>query len=265
MEVKRRRSRLTTIQIIEDFKEVHGDKYDYSLVDYKTMHTKVKITCSTHGEFEQTPNAHIRQQQNCPKCGQIKMSESQRDTTESFILKAKEMYGNRYDYSLVEYGNTAHDKVRIICKEHGVFEMCPNNHLSQKSNCQICSQVSGKRKLLKGDTLGWGKQDWIRKCKGKVPKLYILKCWSEEEVFTKIGITSKPIKRRFAPRMSMPYQYEIVKLITGEAGYIYDLENILLRASKNLKYIPKIDFAGKTECRSILFDYKIYYKEVDMR
>lgn len=41
-----------TFDFIEKAKKVHGDKYDYSLVDYKKSHTKIKILCPIHGEFE---------------------------------------------------------------------------------------------------------------------------------------------------------------------------------------------------------------------
>ena len=66
-----RRSKITNQQIIQDFNLIHGNKYDYSLVEYSTMHNKVKIICPIHGEFQQTPNAHMRQKQGCKKCALI--------------------------------------------------------------------------------------------------------------------------------------------------------------------------------------------------
>ena len=50
---------------------VHGDKYDYSKVEYKSTHEKVIIICPEHGAFNQTPHAHIINQQCCPKCAAI--------------------------------------------------------------------------------------------------------------------------------------------------------------------------------------------------
>lgn len=38
---------------------VHGNKYDYSKVEYINNHTKVCIICPEHGEFWQTPNNHL--------------------------------------------------------------------------------------------------------------------------------------------------------------------------------------------------------------
>ena len=60
--------RKTTEQFIEDACKVHGDRYDYSLVDYKNNYTKVKIICDIHGIFEQTSINHIHGNNNCPKC-----------------------------------------------------------------------------------------------------------------------------------------------------------------------------------------------------
>lgn len=46
---------------------VHGDKYDYSKVVFKCVDEKVCIICPIHGEFWQTPSAHLRGQ-GCPQC-----------------------------------------------------------------------------------------------------------------------------------------------------------------------------------------------------
>ena len=51
----------------EKTKKVHGDKYDYSKVEYVNTNTKVCIICPIHGEFLQTPHNHIRGC-GCPKC-----------------------------------------------------------------------------------------------------------------------------------------------------------------------------------------------------
>ena len=241
-----RRSKITTEQIIQDFQEVHKQKYNYSLVEYKTMHTKVRIICSIHGEFEQTPNAHIRLQQGCPICANKQQSLRQKDNTESFIQKAKQIHGNKYNYSQVEYGNNAHDKVKIICKEHGVFEMSPNSHLSKSSNCPKCMQRH----------TGWTKTSWKESCKGKIAKLYIIRCYNNKESFFKIGITNKKsLKERFYHRSLMPYEYEIVKVIESKDDpiYIYNLERALHVIHKNVQYLPLINFVGNTECFSQLF------------
>lgn len=60
--------RRTKDEFIRRAKEIHGDKYDYSKVEYVNNTTKVCIICPVHGEFWQYPNNHINQQQGCAKC-----------------------------------------------------------------------------------------------------------------------------------------------------------------------------------------------------
>ena len=54
-------------EFIEKARKVHGDKYDYSKVNYINSTTKVCIICPEHGEFWQRPYCHIKGQ-GCPKC-----------------------------------------------------------------------------------------------------------------------------------------------------------------------------------------------------
>lgn len=121
---------------IERSVKVHGDKYDYSLVNYINNETKIKIICHVHGIFEQEPRKHINRAQKCPKCTGHKTD------TESFILKAKQLHGNEYDYSQVSY-QSAHEKVKIICPIHGNFKQTPNAHLAGKK-CYKCTGTPKK-------------------------------------------------------------------------------------------------------------------------
>jgi superfamily II DNA or RNA helicase len=121
----------TTDEFIQKAKEIHGDKYDYSLVDYIGNKNKVKIICPEHGEFEQTPAKHLINR-GCRKCGG-----SAKLTTDEFIKKAKEIHGDKYDYSKAEYIDTK-TKIKIICPEHGEFKKSPSNHLKGQG-CSVCN------------------------------------------------------------------------------------------------------------------------------
>ncbi len=109
---------------------VHGDKYDYSKVDYAGTDKKVIIICKTHKDFLITPHNFLHGQ-GCPKC-----SSHQFITEESFILRAKKLHNNRYDYSKVSY-KKASESVCIICPIHGEFWQKPSVHLNG-SGCQKC-------------------------------------------------------------------------------------------------------------------------------
>lgn len=119
--------KLNTTEFIKKSKIIHGDNYDYSLVDYSTSHIKVKIKCKKcNSVFTQKPNNHLSGQR-CPDCFGNKTS-----TTKLFIEKANKIHNNKFDYSQVVYKN-AHTNVKIICKIHGIFEITPNAHLNKRS------------------------------------------------------------------------------------------------------------------------------------
>ena len=124
---------MNTEEFILKARKVHGNKYDYSKVNYQKPTTKICILCPEHGEFWQTPNAHLNGQ-GCPKC-----DKSFKLTKEEFIKKAIEVHGNKYDYSKVGYKNSM-TKVCIICPEHGEFWQTPNNHLRGKG-CKKCTKL----------------------------------------------------------------------------------------------------------------------------
>ena len=141
-------------KIIKKFKSVHGDKYDYSKVDFIKTTIKVCIICPEHGEFYQEPHAHIKGQ-GCPKCGIIKRSINKTNTTEQFIEKAKSVHGDKYNYENVKYVNTK-TKVEIICPLHGPFSQEPHNHL-QGYGCPTCGNE------LKGSTTKITMDDFIKR------------------------------------------------------------------------------------------------------
>jgi hypothetical protein len=114
---------------------LHGNRYDYSKVNYLNAKDKITIICSEHGEFQQTPYNHL-QGKGCQKCGLRKRTISKTKTKEEFILDSIEMHGNKYDYSKVEYKQT-NKKVIIICPKHGEFEQLPKNHI-QGYGCLKC-------------------------------------------------------------------------------------------------------------------------------
>ncbi len=62
------KQRKTTAQFIKEAKLIHGNTYDYSLVEYTGKDNKVKIICPKHGVFEQSPHNHVSTKQGCPKC-----------------------------------------------------------------------------------------------------------------------------------------------------------------------------------------------------
>lgn len=127
--------KLTKQELIERAQKVHGDRYDYSLVENDGLFIKNKIVCKRCGNvFEMPFNNHINQKQGCKFCSH----RSYAYTTDEFVKKAKEVHGDKYDYSRVVYKNKS-TKVCIICPEHGEFWQAPDKHINGKQGCPMCS------------------------------------------------------------------------------------------------------------------------------
>ena len=130
-----------TEDIIKNAKKKFGERYDYSLVEYNGCNNPVKIVCKKHGIFEMTPTSHLIGH-HCPECVREKILKLRRSTTEDFIVNAKIIHKDKYDYSKVEYVER-NTPVAIICHKHGVFYQTPNIHLSG-CGCPCCKQTKGE-------------------------------------------------------------------------------------------------------------------------
>ena len=161
--------KLTKDEFVKRARRVHGNRYDYSKVDYKNDREKVCIICKEdgHGEFSQSPNIHLRGS-GCPVCGVVSKSNKNRSSTENFIKKSREVHGDKYDYSKVEYKNNK-EKVCIICKEEGhrEFYQIPSSHL-KGNGCPKCGRNARptteefikKAKEVHGDKYDYSKVEY---------------------------------------------------------------------------------------------------------
>ena len=129
---------------IERAVKKHGNKYDYSLVEYIDNKVPVKIFCPTHGQFEQIPNSHLRGS-GCYDCGYEKLARKFSSTSEEFIKRCKKVHNDRYTYDLVEYKN-GRGIVKIICPTHGEFSQVADKHL-QGQGCPTCNFSYGQRQV----------------------------------------------------------------------------------------------------------------------
>lgn len=144
---------------------IHGDYYDYSKSVYAGVKTKLIISCPEHGEFEQSPEMHLKGH-GCRKCAAAKRqatmmsrygvafsmqseevkqkseqtrqekfgsqkppgSGKKRMTLDEFVFRSVKIHGDKYDYSHVVMNGTG-VKVEIICPHHGAFLQTPVKHL----------------------------------------------------------------------------------------------------------------------------------------
>lgn len=204
---------------------VHGATYDYSSTNYTNYHTKVEIVCKSHGSFLQKPAHHLAGI-GCPSCGKERTRQKLSQGKDSYILLARSLHGDIYDYSLVEYKNR-HTKVKIVCPIHGVWESSAHSHVSgDYCGCPSCS-VTGFNKL-------------------KPASLYVLR--SDDVV--KIGITNRAPSTR-AKEISTAYGHEfsIIRTFYFKLGRTaYEIERHLLRRLNESHDKPANKFNGSTEC-----------------
>lgn len=160
--------KLTKEDVLARCKQIYGDKYDYSKINYINYDTKIVVICSKHGEFEIRPD-HFFSGCGCPKCGHEKGGAKISLTKDEFVDSAKKTHGNKYDYSKVNYIN-AKTKVCIICPEHGEFWQTPDAHV-RGANCPKCNTVRNykysikefveKSKKIHGDKYDYSKTEYV--------------------------------------------------------------------------------------------------------
>lgn len=231
--------RMSLEQFIEKARKVHGDLYDYSKVEYKTSHTKVCIIDPDYGEFWQSPSNHLTGRGNKTR-GNKSKSLKLTLTKEELISKNPDLLN---EYTFLK--RSIENKNKIIVRHNS----CGNEwetyigNFNKGYRCPLCA-----KKLS-----AFRRSTWIEKGKKSKKfdsfKIYLIKCYNEKEEFIKIGRTFQSTNDRYHCKISMPYNYDIIKEIESEdGGYIFDLENRIQRKFKNFKYEPKIEFYGKYEC-----------------
>ena len=115
----------TSENFVEKSKKIHGNKYDYSNVNYVNNSTKVCIICPEHGEFWQTPDNHLRGH-SCPKCNTSKLENEIRSILSENNIKFEEQKKFEWmgllslDFYITEYN------IAIECQ--GIQHFEPNDH-----------------------------------------------------------------------------------------------------------------------------------------
>lgn len=229
-------------EFIKKAKEVHGNKYNYSNVEYINSQTKVCIICPEHGEFWQTPANHL-QGQNCPKCSTFITHEEQKSSVEDFIKKAKEIHGDKYDYSKVSYINNK-TKVCIICPEHGEFWQRPDKHIFAKRGCPKC-----------GKTQKLTKKDFIEKAKLIHKDTYDYSNVEYKTIRQKVEIICK----KHGSFMQTPHAH-----LSGQGCPICkqrilekEINEFLIENNIKYEYQKKFDWLGKQSLDFYLPEYNI--------
>ena len=143
----------STQEFITRAREKWGDRWDYSQVDYRGANSTVVIVCKEHGAFMHRAISHLIGYVGCKKCRSL-AKQGPRYTNSQFLSKAREVWGDRWDYSQTEYEGMA-NRITVSCREHGPFEQLPGEHLHGSLGCLMCRGVDSASLLEKASAV-WG-------------------------------------------------------------------------------------------------------------
>lgn len=170
-----------------------------------------------------------------------------KNKSEVFAFKAKEVHGEKYDYSLVDFKRSDR-KVTIVCPEHGAFEQTPSNHMLG-TKCPKCSWEEMAEK-----------QHWsyLKRCKlderlaNSDAAFYLLKLNDDTECFLKVGI-SVSFKKRLSSYKKEGLNFEVLQVVNTTAikAAIFEREALKYIRENSIRYIPNKMFAGWTECATL--------------
>jgi len=228
------RKLLTKEQFLEKIYSVHNNKYDYSKMVWVNTKTKISIICKIHGDFLQIPSAHLAGH-DCPKCSKLRQTK----TRDQFIMDGTALYGDKYDYSKVQYVNDA-TKVMIGCKIHGFFEQLPHNHLSKGRNgsckkCGIASYTKSKEQfIIDANKIHNNKYDYS-KVEYVNNKTKIIIVCPEHGNFTQ-NPCSHIINKTGCPNCLYKTEQKLYDKISFHYPFI--IRQLRVEWCKNIKYLP---------------------------
>lgn len=216
---------------------------DFTISDVIDSKIKIKYICKHHGIQEASPT-ELLLGKGCKKCGYLRVGNKlSLKNKENILKKFQKLHQNKYEYLNLDNYKNNRTLLEIKCPVHGNFKQRAQAHLAGQG-CKKCADLERNA--------GWAYTKWEESAKLSKYfdsyKLYILKCWDEEETFYKIGKTFRTIKERFGCKRWLPYSYSILKIIEGSARYICELEYTLKKDNKKYLYFPRKKFRGQTEC-----------------
>lgn len=214
----------------------HNNKYEYKLNNAPIRKSEgITIICPTHGTFKQKLNSHLNGH-GCTKCGN-----ENKPIRQDFLERAKALNLN-INYSKVNYINMD-TKVTLICNSCNLeWDTKPSSHISYKTGCPKCAY----------NKLGWNEQKFIERCKDGLGTLYLIKMYTNDEEFYKIGITSTSVKQRYNDiSKTNLYHYDILFEMKTLPQLVFRKEKAIKAYIKNanMHYKPIHFFGGSvTEC-----------------
>lgn len=218
--------------------KVHADRYGYPGQPYAGKHSKVSVVCPDHGPFLQRAGRHLSGM-GCAVCAQKGVAAGRRLTTDGFIVRAKAVHGDKYDYRPSRCTGT-HRPLAVGCRQHGVFWQRPANHLSGKG-CPQCARYGFQQ--------------------GAPAFLYVL--YSGPANAFKIGVTNNFDQRLPQLTRAAPFAFDVLAVRPGPGDEVWAEERAILSATESAGLSG---FDGATEWRKpnqVLFEKVRLYSDAE--
>lgn len=223
---------------MNDYKQTiitNNPNITFNNLDDELKNTQSKITymCNEHGEAVRR-SLELYEGKGCTKCAYNVAKIKKTFTTEYFIIKSNEIHNNKYDYSKTIYTGSV-NKLTITCPYHGEFEQIALEHMTNGHGCRRCGFISTAKK------------SYLNSINLEFTSLYYIKCYGKGEIFYKIGVAKNGVSNRYSSSESMPYLFEVLREIRGNADQLLEIEESIKLAIQ--PYTPLISFGGSsTEC-----------------
>ena len=204
---------------MNDYKQTiitNNPNITFNNLDDELKNTQSKITymCNEHGEAVRRA-LELYEGKGCTKCAYNVAKIKKTFTTEDFIIKSNEIHNNKYDYSKTIYTGSS-NKLTITCPHHGEFEQIAVCHMTNGYGCRRCGFIStAKNSYLNAIST---------ELTTEFTTLYYIKCYGKGEVFYKIGVAKNGVLIRYPDSYSMPYLFEVLREIRGNADQLLEIE-----------------------------------------
>lgn len=158
-------------QVREELSLLHPE-LDFSETKYseRDKQNRIKVICPIHGK-QYINYYNLKNGQGCGECRYIKSAKSNSITNEEFIQKAKQIHGEKYEYTKLNTFERINGKVIITCPLHGDFLVSVPNFLKRKSGCPICNQSHLENEItifLQSNNISYVRQfntEWLNRLK----------------------------------------------------------------------------------------------------
>uniref|UniRef100_A0A6C0D5K7 Uncharacterized protein n=1 Tax=viral metagenome TaxID=1070528 RepID=A0A6C0D5K7_9ZZZZ len=168
----------------EQLQNLHNNEYDYSKVIWNGSDNEITVICNIHGDFIIRAQYH-KNGRGCQKCSKENKIQYNKHNKDIFIENAIQKWGNKFDYSKVDYIDS-NNKVIVICKKHGEIEIFPPNHLNY--GCGACGRETNKRNIELKEKC---KTEFISKANNIHKNIYDYSSSEYQDAITKVIVICK--------------------------------------------------------------------------